>query len=51
LRGGAREHLLIASRGLINNGQHIDFVLTGAGGAARGGQAEAGPAAAEAGVG
>jgi methylamine dehydrogenase accessory protein MauD len=43
------ERGVIASRGLINNGQHIDFVLTGAG-AARNGQAEAEPATAEAGV-
>jgi methylamine dehydrogenase accessory protein MauD len=41
---------VIASRGLINNGQHIDFVLSGAGGAAKDGQAEAEPATAEAGV-
>ena len=40
---------VIASRGLINNGQHIDFVLTGAG-AAKTGQAEAEPAAVAAGV-
>ena len=44
------ERGVIASRGIINNGQHIDFVLTGAGGAAKDGQAEAEPAAAEAGV-
>jgi methylamine dehydrogenase accessory protein MauD len=44
------ERGVIASKGLINNGQHIDFVLTGAGGAAKNGQAEAEPATAEAGV-
>ena len=44
------ERGVIFSRGIINNGQHIDFVLTGAGGAAKGGQAEAGLAAAEAGT-
>jgi methylamine dehydrogenase accessory protein MauD len=41
---------VIASRGLVNNGQHIGFVLSGAGETARGGQAGAEPAAAEAGV-
>ena len=44
------ERGVIASRGIINNGQHIDFVLTGAGGAAKDGQAEAEPATAEAGA-
>jgi methylamine dehydrogenase accessory protein MauD len=44
------ERGVIFSRGIINNGQHIDFVLTGAGGAARDGQAEAGLATAEAGA-
>jgi methylamine dehydrogenase accessory protein MauD len=44
------ERGVIFSRGIINNGQHIDFVLSGAGGAARNGQAEAEPATAEAGV-
>ena len=44
------ERGIIVSKGIINNGQHIDFVLTGAGGAAKDGQAEAEPAAAEAGV-
>jgi methylamine dehydrogenase accessory protein MauD len=43
------ERGVIASKGIINSGQHIDFVLTGAG-AAKNGQAEAEPAAAEAGV-
>jgi methylamine dehydrogenase accessory protein MauD len=44
------ERGVIASKGIINNGQHIGLVLSGAGGAARNGQAEAEPAAAEAGV-
>jgi methylamine dehydrogenase accessory protein MauD len=44
------ERGVIASKGIINNGQHIDFVLSGAGNAARNGQAEAESAAAEAGV-
>jgi methylamine dehydrogenase accessory protein MauD len=44
------ERGVIASKGIINNGQHIDFVLSGAGNAARNGQAAAEPAAAEAGV-
>ena len=44
------ERGVIASRGIVNNGQHIDFVLSGAGAAAKDGQAEAEPAAAEAGV-
>ena len=42
------ERGVIVSRGIINNGQHIDFVLTGAGTAAKNGQAE--PEPAEAGV-
>ena len=42
------ERGVIVSRGIINNGQHIDFVLTGAGKAAKNGQAE--PEPAEAGV-
>jgi methylamine dehydrogenase accessory protein MauD len=41
---------VIASKGIINNGQHIGFVLSGAGNAAKDGQAEAEPATAEAGV-
>ena len=41
---------VIASKGIINNGQHIGFVLSGAGDAAKNGQAEAEPATAEAGV-
>jgi methylamine dehydrogenase accessory protein MauD len=41
---------VIASKGIINNGQHIGFVLSGAGDAAKDGQAEAEPATAEAGV-
>jgi methylamine dehydrogenase accessory protein MauD len=44
------ERGVIASKGLINNGQHIDFVLTGAGGAAKNGQVETEPATAEAGT-
>jgi hypothetical protein len=43
------ERGVIASKGIINNAQHIDFVLSGAG-AAKDGQAEAEPAVAEAGV-
>jgi methylamine dehydrogenase accessory protein MauD len=42
------ERGVIVSKGIINNGQHIDFVLTGAGHAAKNGQAETEPA--EAGV-
>jgi methylamine dehydrogenase accessory protein MauD len=38
------ERGIIASKGIINNGQHIDFVLTGAGNAAKNGQAEREPA-------
>jgi methylamine dehydrogenase accessory protein MauD len=41
---------IIASRGIINNGQHIGFVLSGAGEAAKDRHAEAEPAAAEAGA-
>jgi methylamine dehydrogenase accessory protein MauD len=41
---------IIASRGIINNGQHIGFVLSGAGDAAKDGHAEAEPATAEAGA-
>ena len=44
------ERGVIASKGIVNNAQHIDFVLSGAGNAARNGQAEAETAAAEAGV-
>jgi methylamine dehydrogenase accessory protein MauD len=44
------ERGVIASRGIINNGQHIGFVLSGAGDAAKHGQAEAEPATAEAGA-
>jgi methylamine dehydrogenase accessory protein MauD len=43
------ERGVIASKGIINNGQHIDFVLSGAG-AAKHGPAEAEAATAEAGV-
>jgi methylamine dehydrogenase accessory protein MauD len=42
------ERGVIVSKGIINNGQHVDFVLTGAGNAAKNGQAE--PEPAEAGV-
>jgi methylamine dehydrogenase accessory protein MauD len=42
------ERGVIASKGIINNGQHIGFVLSGAGDAAENGRAE--PAVAEAGV-
>jgi hypothetical protein len=35
------ERGVIASKGIINNGQHIGFVLSGAGGAAKNGQSEA----------
>ena len=38
------ERGVIASKGIINNGQHIGFVLSGAGDAAKNGQAEAEPA-------
>ena len=44
------ERGVIASKGIVNNGQHIGFVLSGAGAAGKDGQAEAEPAAAEAGV-
>jgi methylamine dehydrogenase accessory protein MauD len=44
------EHGVIASKGIINNAQHIDFVLSRAGEAAKNGPAEAEPAAQEAGV-
>jgi methylamine dehydrogenase accessory protein MauD len=44
------ERGVIASKGIVNNAQHIDFVLAGAGTVAKNGQAEAEPAAAEAGV-
>jgi methylamine dehydrogenase accessory protein MauD len=44
------ERGVIASKGIINNGQHIGFVLSGAGNAAKDGQTEAEPATAEAGV-
>jgi methylamine dehydrogenase accessory protein MauD len=44
------EHGVIASKGIINNGQHIGFVLSGAGDAVKNGQAEAEPATAEAGM-
>ncbi len=44
------ERGVIASKGIVNNGQHIGFVLSGAGEAAKDGQAEAEPAAAEAGA-
>ena len=38
------ERGVIASKGIINNGQHIGFVLSGAGDAAKNGPAEAEPA-------
>jgi len=38
------ERGVIVSKGIINNAQHIDFVLSGAGNAARNGQAETEPA-------
>jgi methylamine dehydrogenase accessory protein MauD len=44
------ERGVIASKGIINNGQHIGFVLSGAGEAAKNGQAEVEPASVEAGV-
>jgi methylamine dehydrogenase accessory protein MauD len=44
------ERGVIVSRGIVNNGQHLGFVLSGAGEAAKNGQTEAEPAAAEAGV-
>jgi methylamine dehydrogenase accessory protein MauD len=44
------ERGVIASRGIINNGQHIGFVLSAADDAVKDGQAEAEPATAEAGV-
>jgi methylamine dehydrogenase accessory protein MauD len=44
------ERGVITSKGIINNGQHIGFVLSGAGNAAKNGQAEVERAAAEASV-
>jgi methylamine dehydrogenase accessory protein MauD len=44
------ERGVIASKGIINNGQHIGFVLSGVGDATKNGQAELQPATAEAGV-
>jgi methylamine dehydrogenase accessory protein MauD len=44
------ERGIIASKGIINSGQHIGFVLSGAGDTAKNGQTETEPAAAEAGV-
>ena len=44
------ERGVIASKGIINNGAHIGFVLSGAGSAAKDGPAEAEPATAEAGA-
>ena len=44
------ERGVIVAKGLINNGQHIGFVLSGAGAAVKDGPAEAEPATAEAGV-
>ena len=44
------ERGVIASKGIINNGQHIGFVLAAAGDAAKDGQAEAESATAEAAV-
>jgi hypothetical protein len=37
------ERGVIVSKGIINNGQHIAFVLSGAGAAAKNGQAETEP--------
>jgi hypothetical protein len=39
-----------ASNGIFNNGQHVAFVLSGAGEPTKNGQAEGEPATAEAGV-
>lgn len=44
------ERSVITSKGIINNGQHIGFVMSGAGEAAKNGQAEVESATAEAGV-
>jgi methylamine dehydrogenase accessory protein MauD len=44
------ERGVIVSKGIINNAQHIDFVLSRAGETAKNGQAEAEPAVAEVGV-
>ena len=44
------ERGVITSRGIINNGKHIGFVLSGADNAAKNGQVEAEAATAEAGV-
>ena len=44
------ERGIIVSTGIINHGEHIGFVLSGAGNAAKHGQAEAEPATAEAGA-
>jgi len=44
------ERGVIASKGIINNGQHIGFVVSGAGDTAKNGQAEAELATEEAGV-
>ena len=44
------ERGVIASKGIINNGEHIAFILSGTGDATKSGQAEAEPATAEAGV-
>lgn len=44
------ERSVITSKGIINNGQHIGFVMSGAGEAAKNGQTEVESATAEAGV-
>jgi methylamine dehydrogenase accessory protein MauD len=44
------ERGIIVSTGIINNGEHIGFVLSGTGNATKNGQAEAEPATEEAGV-
>jgi methylamine dehydrogenase accessory protein MauD len=44
------ERGIIASKGIINNGKHIGFVLSGAGDAAKHEQSESEPATADAGV-
>jgi hypothetical protein len=44
------ERGVIASKGIINNGQHIDFVLSGAGEEATNGEAETATVGAEASV-
>ena len=44
------EQGVIRSKGIVNNGQHLGFVLSGAGEAEHNGQAEVEPAGAEAGL-